>query len=114
MAATPSPPSEAQIAEAVARLSPDEAAYYLGKLSASLRKRKLQLVGQLAALIGAAIGLIIAMLVYATRSPGQFTGWVFLVPLALAGGALWFFGRLADRAGAQAPSGPPPANEATS
>ena len=39
--------------------------------------------------------LLVALYVYGTKEPGQFVGWVFLVPFALVGLILQIFGRLA-------------------
>ncbi|MEZ4368722.1 MAG: hypothetical protein R2939_20965 [Kofleriaceae bacterium] len=99
--------TEEALADAVARMSNDEAAYFLAKLETALRRRKLQLVGQLVACVGAVIGLVVALAVYGGRSPGQFVGWVFLLPVGLAGLSLLVFGRWADRVGAHEPAVPP-------
>lgn len=85
------------IAEAVAKLSPDEALFFIAKLEAVITKRKIQLTGYLVALVLGVLGLLVAMLVYGSQD--GFVGWVFLIPMALVGGCLWAFGRWAEHVG---------------
>lgn len=85
--------------EAVSHLSAEEAAALLDKLSASLQRRKFQLIGYLVAAIAGFLGFLAAMIVYATHEPGTFVGWVFLIPFGGIGLSLFIFGRLADRVG---------------
>jgi hypothetical protein len=95
----------AELAEAIEQLSPDEAAFFLHKLEMALKKRKLQLVGYLAAMLVWLIGMVVALAYYGSVERGTFVGWVFLVPFAVVGAVLWAFGKWADRLGAR----PPPA-----
>ncbi|MBA3455344.1 MAG: hypothetical protein H0T42_19790 [Deltaproteobacteria bacterium] len=94
------------LARAIEKLSPEEAEFFVQKLEAALRKRKIQLYGYLAA---AFLGLatMLGGLVYVGTHEG-FTGWVFLLPFAMIGLVLWVFGKWADRAGAKAVPGLPP------
>jgi hypothetical protein len=80
-----------ELARAVEQLSPEQAEFFLKKLEAALRKRKIQLLGYL-----------IAMIAYFGISDG-FVGWVFLVPFALVGVILYVFGMWANNVGARVP-----------
>jgi hypothetical protein len=88
------------LAHAIERLSPDEAAFFLAKLEAALKKRKLQLTGYIVAMITWLIGMVFA-LAYFGISDG-FVGWIFLVPFALVGLILYLFGRWSEKVGASA------------
>lgn len=83
------------LAAAVAKLSPDEAAFFLSRLEAAVTKRKIQLTGYLVAMVVWLAGMLGA-LVYYGASEG-FVGWVFLVPFALVGFVLWGFGRWSEK-----------------
>ena len=85
--------------EAIGKLTPEQTELFMRALTLTMRKRRLMLVGNLVALLLLVIGLLFAFVAYANRSPGAFTGWVFLVPFGSAGFSLWFFGFLAKRAG---------------
>ncbi len=87
--------------EAIAKLTPEQAAMFMRALALTMRKRRLVLVGNLLALLLLIIGLMFAFVAYGNRTPGSFTGWVFLVPFGSTGFVLWFFGKLAKRAGHQ-------------
>jgi hypothetical protein len=90
-----------ELARAVEKLSPEEAEFFLGKLEAALRKRKIQLLGYLIAMVVWLVGMVLA-LAYFGISDG-FVGWVFLVPFALVGVILYVFGMWANKVGARAP-----------
>lgn len=98
-----------QLAQAIAQLSPEEAAFFLARLEAAVTKRKIQLTGYLVAMVVWLAGMVGA-LVYFGVSDG-FVGWVFLVPFALVGAVLWGFGRWSERAAAaiqiSGPAAPP-------
>lgn len=83
------------LAKAVARLSPDQAAFFLAKLEAAVTKRKIQLTGYLVAMVVWLAGMLGALVYYGSRD--GFVGWVFLVPFALVGAVLWGFGRWSER-----------------
>jgi hypothetical protein len=83
------------LAKAVARLSPDEAAFFLARLEAAVTKRKIQLTGYLVAMAVWLAGMLGALVYYGSRD--GFVGWVFLVPFALVGVVLWGFGRRSER-----------------
>ncbi len=89
--------SEADLAKAVAQLSPEEALFFLAKLEAVMNKRKLQLTGYLIAFVTWLIGTFLA-LVYFGMHEG-FVGWVFLIPFGFVGAILWLFGKWSDRVG---------------
>jgi len=83
------------LAKAVARLSPEQAAYFLAKLEAAVTKRKIQLTGYLVAMVVWLAGMIGALAYYGTHD--GFVGWVFLVPFGLVGLLLWGFGRWSEK-----------------
>jgi hypothetical protein len=99
-----------ELARAIQQLDPDEAAFFLAKLEAAVRKRKIQITGYLAAMLIWVIGMFFALVYFGTYD--GFTGWVFLVPFLLVGVTLYAFGRWSERVGAAASAGPaqkPPA-----
>jgi hypothetical protein len=84
-----------EVARAIAKLSPEEAAFFLHRLEMAIRKRKLQLTGYLVAIVVWLGGMMFALAYYGTHS--GFVGWVFLVPFALVGVILYAFGAWAER-----------------
>jgi hypothetical protein len=90
---------EAGFADKLARLTPEQRAMFFEAFALATRKRRLMLLGYVAALISIAVGMAIAFYVYATHEPGTFVGWVMLLPFALAGLSLYGFGVAARRAG---------------
>jgi hypothetical protein len=97
------------LAKAIQELSPDEAAFFLWKLEAALRKRKIQLVGYLVAMLLWLVGMVFALAYYGMAS--GFVGWVFIAPFAVVGVVLYVFGWWANRVGAAKP--PPQATAIT-
>lgn len=89
--------SETDLADAVAKLSPEEALFFLAKLEAVMNKRKLQLTGYLVALVVWLLGMVFAMIYFGSHD--GFTGWVFLLPFALVGVILWAFGKWSTKVG---------------
>ena len=85
-----------EIAAAIVKLSPEEAAFFLHKLEAANRKRRVQLWGYLTALIMWALTMIFALVYYAYSPPGVFVGWIFIVPFAVVGVLVLLFGKWAD------------------
>lgn len=86
-----------QIASAVQNLSSEEAEFFLFKLEAAIRKRKIQITGYLVAIALWAVGMFFALAYYGLHD--GFVGWAFLVPFAGVGVVLWIFGKIAERAG---------------
>ena len=84
------------LARAVAKLSPDEAMFFLSKLEAAVTKRKIQLTGYLVAMVVWLASMVGALVYYGTHD--GFVGWIFLVPFALVGLVMWGFGRWAEKA----------------
>jgi hypothetical protein len=104
------PKQQDVVARAIEQLSPDEAQYFLDKLEAAIRKRKIQLGGYLAAMLVWLVGMVFALFYYGAAPEGTFVGWVFIIPFAAVGLVLVLFGKWATRAG----SPPlPPASVAT-
>jgi hypothetical protein len=96
------------LARAIEKLSPEEAAFFVDKLEAAIRKRKIQISGYLAAMLIWILGMMFGLVYYGTHD--GFTGWVFLLPFALVGVTLYAFGMWAAKVGAKAgaPRVPPP------
>lgn len=86
-----------QIEEAIQNMPPEKAAELVAMLEASLRRRKLELIGYLAAAVILLVGMVGALYYYGTSDHGAFVGWIFLIPLGLAGGVMWLVGRVAER-----------------
>jgi hypothetical protein len=89
------------LARAIEQLSPDEAAFFLHKLEAAIRKRKLQITGYLVAMGAWLVGMTLA-LIYFGMNDG-FTLWVFVVPFGIVGVILYGFGTWAERVGRSRP-----------
>ncbi len=96
--------SHEDLARAVERLTSGEAAYFLVKLEAAIRKRKIQVSGYLVAMLVWVVGMMGALAWYGTHD--GFVGWVFIAPFALVGVILYAFGRWAERAGTPPPPEP--------
>lgn len=100
------PPAEAPVADsdedfdlekALDELTPEQAEMFVAALELTMRKRRLLLIGNLAAAFAILLGTLLAFYVYGGREPGTFRAWVFLVPFGVAGALLLGFGRLARR-----------------
>ncbi len=74
-------------------LSPDEAAMFLLLVEQALKKRRVQLAGYVLVLFCMVGGMLFSLYVYGNREPGEFVGWVFLIPFLLSGAVLLIFGR---------------------
>jgi len=86
------------LAHAVEQLTPEEAQYFLTKLEAAIRKRKIQILGYLVSMLVWIGGMMFALVYYGTHD--GFVGWAFLLPFALVGVILFAFGKWAERVGA--------------
>ena len=89
--------SDADLAKAVAQLSPEEALFFLAKLEAVMNKRKLQLTGYLIAFVVWLVGMLLGLVYYGTHD--GFVGWVFLAPFGFVGVILWAFGKWSEKVG---------------
>lgn len=96
--------SQEDLAKLIGELDPVEADYFLKKLEAALRKRKIMLSGYIVAIVAWLVGMVCAIAYFGLAS--GFTMWVFLVPFLIVGGVLWVFGTLAERAGKRVPQPP--------
>ncbi len=83
------------VAKAVTQLTPEEAAHFANLLEKALKRRKVQLVGYLLALVVVLVGMFFAMGVWVTRDEGDFVGWVFFLPFLAVGIIFFVFGRWA-------------------
>ena len=90
-----------ELARAIEKLTPEEASFFLWRLEISIKKRKVQLVGYLVAMLVWLAGMLFALAYYGLAS--GFVGWEFLLPFALVGMILFGFGKWADRIGSAKP-----------
>lgn len=97
-----------ELLAAIQKLTPQEAEFFLKKLEAAIRKRKIQITGYLAAMGAWLAGMVGALVYYGTHEGAGFIGWVFLIPFGLVGAALYGFGTWANRAGRAGVPAPPP------
>ena len=88
-------PTQAELEEAIKKLSPDEAAALMKSLERALIKRKIQLTGYLVAMFVWLLAMLGALVIYGTTD--GFVGYVFLLPFAFVGITLWAFGKWAAR-----------------
>jgi len=86
-----------EIERAIQNMPPEKAAELVAMLETSLRRRQLELIRHLAAAFILLVGLVRAPHHYGTSDHDAFVGWIFLIPLAAAGGVMWLVGRLAER-----------------
>lgn len=100
-----------ELARAIEQLSPDEAEFFLWKLEIALRKRKIQLLGYLVAMIVWLVGMVGALVIYGAST--GFVGYVFILPFFLVGlilyGFGWYAGRVGKRPRPESKIGKPPA-----
>jgi hypothetical protein len=89
--------SHAEIAAAIEKLTPEEAAYFLHKLEAAFRKRKIQLSGYLIAMVAWLVGMVLALIYFGMNDVSSM--WAFLVPFGIVGVILYAFGTWAERVG---------------
>ena len=97
-----------ELENAVAQLSPEEAAFFLHKLEMALRKRKIQLSGYLVAMVAWLAGMTLALIYFGAND--AFAAWAFIVPFGIAGAILYGFGTWVQRVSKR----PPPSLPATS
>jgi hypothetical protein len=98
------PAFRAQIEEGIKNMPPEKAAELLEMLEASLRRRKIELIGYLGAAAMLLVGMVFALYIYGASDHSSFMAWVFLIPMGLAGLVMWAIGRWsnADRKKAKA------------
>jgi hypothetical protein len=89
---------EIDLAAELAKLDPEQAQMFAAALELAMRKRRIMLLGLLLSIVVVGFGEFGALLFWVAREPGTFVGWVFLVPLAVAGVILVATGKLARRA----------------
>ena len=94
------------VTEAILKLDPEEAAFFLHKLESALRKRRIMLGGYLASMFVWAIGMVVAFGAYALVDGGMGYA-LFFLPFLAVGVVLYLFGWWANRVGARPPPVPP-------
>jgi len=95
------------LAKLVEQLSPEEAQFFVTKLEAAIKKRKIQITGYLVAMLAWLLGMVFALAWYGTHD--GFVGWVFLMPFGAVGVILYAFGRWGERVAASPKSPTKPA-----
>lgn len=105
------PKFQADIEKAVRELPPDRAAELVAMLEASIKRRKLELWGYIAAAAIVLFGMVGTLLIMGSAGEGSFVAWIFLIPLAVAGLVMTWVGKRAKAVGklgkAPAPGKPP-------
>ena len=91
------PRKEDDVAKAISQLSPEEAAHFVEILERAIRRRRIQLIGYLTALVVLQTGMLLALAYYGAADKGTFVGWVFFVPFLAVGLIFFLFGRWANR-----------------
>ena len=91
------PKNEADVARAIAQLTPEQAAHFVALLERAIRRRRIQLIGYLLALVILLVGMFFALAYYGAAEEGRFVGWVFGVPFIGVALVLLVFGRWANR-----------------
>ena len=91
------PKNEDHVARAIAQLTPEEAEHFVGLLERAIRRRRVQLIGYLLALVVLLVGEFLALAYFGASDPGTFVGWVFFVPFVAVGAVFFIFGRWANR-----------------
>src|SRR5215813_2017215 len=99
------PKKHEDLARAIEKLNPDEAAFFLHKLEMAIRKRKIQITGYLVAMGVWLVGMMFALAYFGMHD--GFVGWVFLAPFGLVGLVLYMFGKWADHVAKRPPPGMP-------
>jgi hypothetical protein len=61
------------------------------------RRRKINLIGYFSAITVIVVGMVFGLWYMGTGQPGEFRGWVMLLPFAAAGALLWGFGKLSRK-----------------
>ena len=78
-------------------LTPEQEAAFQRALLRLRRRRQIQLTGYVVSLVVIVFGVLAGLVLFGRAPNVRLVGWVFLVPLGLAGAVLWFFGRWARK-----------------
>lgn len=89
---------DAELARKLEELTPEQAELFVRALHLAMRKRRILIVGYIAAALSVVLGWVWALYIYgSTRDSGEFMAWVFLIPPLLAAVLLVTFGRISRR-----------------
>jgi len=89
---------DAELARKLQELTPEQAELFVRALHLAMKKRRILLVGYIAAAISMLLGWLWALYIYGnTREGGDFMAWLFLIPPAMAAIILVTFGRISRR-----------------
>ncbi len=91
------PKKEDAVADAISKLTPEEAQHFVGLLEKAIRRRRIQLIGYLLGLVVLLVGMFLSLLYVGSSPDGTFVGWVFLLPILAVGLIFYGFGRWANR-----------------
>ncbi len=101
------PAFQADIERAVRELPPERAAELVAMLEASIKRRKIELYGYLAAAVIVVVGMLGTLWIMGKYGGSSFVAWVLLIPLALAGAVMTWVGKRAKAAGKPPATGEP-------
>jgi uncharacterized membrane protein len=91
------PKKEDDVAKAISQLTPEEAAHFVDLLERAIKRRRIQLIGYITALVVLLVGMFFALAYYGSSEEGEFVGWVFFLPFIAVGLIFYLFGRWANR-----------------
>jgi hypothetical protein len=86
-----------QVAEAIEKLTPEEAQIFLEVLEKRLQKSKIQIWGYVTAGVTLLVTMLGVLIYWGSTDTGTFIGWIMMIPFLLVGAILWGFGRWANR-----------------
>lgn len=86
-----------QVAEAIEKLTPEEAQIFLDVLEKRLLKSKVQIWGYITAGVVLLVSMLGVLVYWGSTDSGTFIGWIMMIPFLLVGTILWGFGRWANR-----------------
>lgn len=86
-----------EFAKKLEGLTEEQLQIFVTAVKAAMRRRRIMLTGTIATVLSILLGSLVALVLYAQREPGTFVGYVFLIPLLMAGANMWLFGWMARR-----------------
>ncbi len=94
------PDFRARLEEGLRNMPPEKAAELVEMLESALRRRRVELIGYIAAAVVMLVGMVLSLYAYGVSDHRSFMAWIFLLPMGLAGLIMWLVGRWArdDRA----------------
>jgi hypothetical protein len=90
-----SEPPETRARDQAHEVDPEKLAALIETIDRLRRRQRMLIVGYAAALVLLVSGLLTSFWLYGALGDSPYKSMVFLIPLALAAGMLWLFGRMA-------------------